>query len=240
MLHPKVYKQEKKILDYVRSLGVIETPGDINTILMAFVHKSFAADYKEKYEYNERLEFLWDGILWAIVNSFLFVDFPEMAESDMTLYKISLVREETLAEMARDIKLWDYVFISNGEESMNGRDKDSILSDTLEALIWALFLVFDFSVVEEFIKKYLYSKLSDIKTRPSKSYKSMIQEIIQKKHKILPVYKEYEDEATSNGNVTRYKSEIFVLGNKMAEGFGASKKKAQEEAACTLYWLLEK
>jgi len=103
--------------------------------MLAFVHKSYAADYKDVFTHNERLEFLGDGILGAIINKLLFVNHPEMTESDLTLYKIALVREEILAEIAKDIKLNEIVFISKGEEKMQGRQKDSILSDTLEALI---------------------------------------------------------------------------------------------------------
>jgi ribonuclease III len=104
-------------------------------LLLAFVHKSYAADYKDIITHNERLEFVGDGILGAVINKLLFLNHPEMAESDLTLYKIALVREEILAEIAKDIQLNEIVFISKGEEKMQGRQKDSILSDALEALI---------------------------------------------------------------------------------------------------------
>jgi len=71
--------------------------------LQVFIHKSFSADYKNIYVHNERLEFLGDGILGAIINKFLFLKHPEMPESELTLYKIALVREENLALVARDI-----------------------------------------------------------------------------------------------------------------------------------------
>jgi ribonuclease-3 len=81
-------------------------------LLLAFVHKSYAADYKDVLTHNERLEFVGDGILGAVINKLLFLKHPEMAESDLTLYKIALVREEILAEIAKDIKLYEVVFIS--------------------------------------------------------------------------------------------------------------------------------
>ena len=81
-------------------------------MLLAFVHKSYAADYKDTVNHNERLEFVGDGILGAVINKLLFLRHKEMAESNMTLYKIALVREEILAEIAKDIKLDSMVFIS--------------------------------------------------------------------------------------------------------------------------------
>jgi ribonuclease-3 len=108
--------------------------------LQTFIHKSFAADYKDIIYHNERLEFVGDGILGAVINKLLFLDHPEMPESELTLYKIALVREEILAEVARDIKLDEMLFISKGEEKTQGRKKDSILSDGVEALIGFLYI----------------------------------------------------------------------------------------------------
>jgi ribonuclease-3 len=77
--------------------------------------------------HNERLEFVGDGILGAVITKLLFTDFPQMEESGMTLYKIALVREETLAEVAKEISLNTHLFISKGEEKMQGREKETIL-----------------------------------------------------------------------------------------------------------------
>ena len=104
-------------------------------LLCAFVHKSYASDFKEEYNHNERLEFVGDAVLGSVIAKALFLNFPTMQESNMTLYKIGLVREETLAKVAQNIKLNTYIFISKGEEKNHGRLKASIISDALEALI---------------------------------------------------------------------------------------------------------
>ncbi len=179
--------------------------------MLAFIHKSYAADFKDNITHNERLEFVGDGILGAIIDKLLFLNHPEMPESDLTLYKIALVREEILAEIAKDIKLDEMVFISKGEEKMQGRKKDSILSDTLEALIGYLYLDLGIDVTEQFIKKYIYTKMESIEKKPVKSYKTMIQEIVQKKHKIIPEYKDIEEKKDEKGNVVEYRSEIYVM-----------------------------
>ena len=208
--------------------------------MLAFVHKSYAADYKDVFTHNERLEFVGDGILGAIINKLLFINHQQMAESDLTLYKIALVREEILAEIAKDIKLNEIVFISKWEEKTQGRQKDSILSDALEALIWYLYIDLGIDVTEQFIKTHIYTKLEQIEKNPVKSYKTMIQEIVQKEHKVVPEYKDIEHKIDEKGNVTEYKSEIYIIGKKISEWLGSNKKKAQEEAAKKCFELLNK
>ena len=237
----QVLKKKKDIIAYLKALWIpTKKIQNEELMMLAFVHKSYAADYKDVFTHNERLEFLGDGILGAIINKLLFVNHPEMTESDLTLYKIALVREEILAEIAKDIKLNEIVFISKGEEKMQGRQKDSILSDTLEALIWYLYIDLGIDTTEQFIEKYIYTKLERIKKGPVKSYKTMIQEIVQKEHKVVPEYKDIEEKKDDKGNVTEYRSEIYVVGKKVSEWFGSNKKKAQEEAAKKCCELLQK
>jgi len=234
-----VLKKKKDILKYIQSLGIpTDKINNEELLLLAFVHKSYAADYKDVITHNERLEFVGDGVLGAVINKLLFVNHPEMAESDLTLYKIALVREEILAEIAKDIKLNEMVFISKWEEKSQGRQKDSILSDSLEALIGYLYIDLGIAVTEQFIHQHIYTKLEQIEKNPVKSYKTMIQEIVQKEHKVVPEYKDIEHIVDEKGNVTEYKSEIYIVGKKTSEWFGSNKKKAQEEAAKNCYNLL--
>jgi len=236
-----VIKKKQVIITYLESLWIpTEKIKNEELMMLAFVHKSYAADYKDVFMHNERLEFVGDGILGAVINKLLFINHQEMAESDLTLYKIALVREEILAEIAKDIKLNEIVFISKWEEKMQGRQKYSILSDTLEALIGYLYIDLWFDVTEQFIKIHIYTKLEQIEKNPVKSYKTMIQEIVQKEHKVVPEYKDIEEKIDEKGNVTEYKSEISIVGKKISEWFGSNKKKAQEEAAKNCYEKINK
>ena len=236
MSYQKVLGKREQIYSYIKSIGLERSKvNDENLLLQAFVHKSFAADFKKIWEHNERLEFLWDGILWAIICKLLFQNRPNMAESEMTLYKIALVREENLAQVARNIKLDQQIIVSRGEEKMQWRWKDSILADALEALIWYIFLDFWYLQVESFVTNYVYSMYDKINKSPVQSYKTMVQEYIQKKHKETPLYKDVEHELDSKWNIILYKSEIYVLGDKKSEWFGTNKKKAQEDAAKSFY-----
>jgi len=239
-MFPQVLAKKDDMVNYLTSLWVpTQKIQNEELMLLAFVHKSFAADYKDTFTHNERLEFVGDGILWAIINKLLFVNHPQMPESELTLYKIALVREEILAEVAKDIHLDTMVYISNGEEKMKWREKGSILSDTLEALIGYLYIDLGISVVEQFIATHIYSKLSNIEKNPVKSYKTMIQEIVQKKHKFVPEYQDKEDQKDEKWNITVYRSEIYVSGKKVSEWCGSNKKKAQEVAAKNYYMILQ-
>ncbi len=232
----EVLKKKGDIVSYMEQLWIPRNQiKDEHLLMLAFVHKSYAADFKDVVTHNERLEFVGDGILGAIIDKLLFLNHPEMPESDMTLYKIALVREEILAEIARDIRLNEIVFISKGEEKMKGREKESILSDALEAVIGYIYLDLGHDIVEQFIERYIYSKLEHIEKKPVKSYKTMIQEIVQKEHKVVPEYKDIEANKDDKGNVTQYRSEIYVVGKKVSEWLGTNKKKAQEEAAKNYY-----
>lgn len=236
MLPQEVLSKQTELLDYVKSLSIpVQDIQDMSLFLQVFVHKSYAADYKKITAHNERLEFLWDWVLWAITNKLLFINYPDNDESDLTLYKIAIVREETLADVARDIGLDKYIFISKWEQKMEWRNKNSILSDCLESLIWFLYIDLWIDVTEKFVNTYIYSKISKIAKDPIKSYKTMLQETIQKEFKELPIYKDSENKVDDKANVLEYKSEIFVSWEKTSEGFGTNKKKAQEDAAKNYY-----
>lgn len=236
MLPEEVVKAEPKIISFLKWLNVdIINKKDEHLLLQTFIHKSYAADFKEILDNNERLEFLWDGILWALICKLLFINNKDMSEGEMSLYKIALVREEILAEIALDIKLDTIIFISKWEEKTGGREKKSILSDCLEALIWYIYIDLGIEEVEKFIINYVYIKKDKVSKKPIKSYKSMVQEITQKDYKELPEYQDFEQKGNKKWKTAGYRTEIYVLGKKMAEGIGDNKKSAQEEAAKNYY-----
>ncbi|MEI6425768.1 MAG: ribonuclease III [Candidatus Absconditabacteria bacterium] len=236
MLPQEVLDKKPVMLAYAKSIGIpIDKIQNEHLFLQVFVHKSFAADYKHIMDHNERLEFLGDGILGAVINKILFSKYPERDESDLTLYKIALVREENLANVGRNIHIDKYIFISKGEEKTQGRQKSAILADCVEALIGFLYVDIGIEAAEAFIIDYVYSQIDNINKDPVKSYKTMVQEVVQKTHKQLPVYQDIEDQKDEKGNVTQYRSELYVLDQKTGEGLGINKKKAQEEAAKSYY-----
>lgn len=236
MFRQQVLEKKEEIKWFLEKLWIpVKKIKDEDMMLQAFIHKSYAADYKNKTDHNERLEFVWDWILWAIINRLLFLSDNQLPESELTLYKIALVREETLAEVARDISLDKILFISKWEERTQWRKKDVIIADALEALIWFIYIDLWYDETQRFITKYIYSKLDEAKKSPVKSYKTMLQEIIQKEFKTLPEYVDIEFQKDDKWNVLVYKSEIYLSWKLQSEWIWSNKKKSQEEAAKKYY-----
>jgi len=239
MLPENLYAQTERLQTYCKQFWV-EKNEEIDLLLTAFIHKTYAADFRESAQvpHNERLEFLWDSILWSCVAQMLFEEFPEHPESQLTLSKIYLVKETTLADIARSIDLGSYMFLWKWEERSWWRDKNSVLSDWLEALIAYIYLVSWNATVKKFIKDHVMSVLNE-KPLPSKSYKSKMQELCQKLHKELPVYEIVEKEVEQSGNVLLYEATVSVQWINKWIGYGPSKKKAQEDAAEKAYYALK-
>ena len=200
-------------------------------LIQSLTHKSYAADFSETIPHNERLEFVGDSILWSSIATLLFVHHPDKEESDMTLYKIALVREETLATVARDIGIDQLVLVSKWEEKMQGRNKDAILADTLEAFIGYIAIALWYTEAYQFVEKFVYSKIHTIVQATVRSYKTQLQERAQKKYQEIPVYVDTIEDQEKSGNVLSYRSDVSVHTTIMWTGYGSSKKKAQEDAA---------
>lgn len=236
MLNNNILKKIDSIVSFVSSLGfqshipLDDTQQEV--LLTAFVHKSYASDFVPALSHNERLEFLWDSILGACIGSLLYTKYPQRSEAQMTLYKIALVREETLAQVAREIDLWRHLFLSKGEEKQGGIDKDSILSDSLEALIGAGYLIYGFDQVQQFIYHTIRVHLEEFIQTDCKSYKSLIQEWSQWNWLPLPSY--LTTEFNNNGEIW-FRSELQINGTSYGSWEGKNKKKSQEEAAKNAY-----
>lgn len=224
------------ITNYLASLNLptdhISQP---ETLYTAFVHKSYAADFSGGHPHNERLEFLWDSIVWVVINHLLYNNFPNDAESTLTLHKISLVRQDTLALVARQIWLDKVIMIGNGEERKGWRNNDAILCDCFEALVGRIYLDLGRETAYQFIQQHVYSMVNNINIWPIKSYKSLIQEHVQSQYKSLPEYIDRELSRDDRRNEVIYETTIMINGQVAWIGSGSSKRKAQEEAAKAAY-----
>jgi len=237
MLNSAIYQKWSNISSYLLKLWCDAnnfTESQKEKMLTAFVHKSYASDFVPALAHNERYEFLGDGILWWAVAFLLFAWYPHRSEAQMTLYKIALVREEMLAQVAREISLWDYIFISHGEERQNGRDKDVILADTLEALIGVRYDIQGFESIKEFIRKYIFIHLEELLQTDCKSYKSLLQEWAQQHAYPIPDYVVSEIKDKASGN-SIFSAEVRLTDIVCGVGVGKNKKKAHEQAAKDAY-----
>jgi ribonuclease-3 len=158
----------------------------------------------------------------------------------LTQYKIALVREETLARTAKAIELDKTIRVWLGEERRNWRENETILCDCLEALVGYLYLDWWRELAFWFVERYVFCYLDTLTVEQIRSYKSLLQELSQKYHKITPTYTEVEIERDDAKNHIMYESIITLKWEKIWYGQWTNKKKAQEIAAKWWYeYLLE-
>jgi ribonuclease-3 len=155
---------------------------DQELLRRALTHRSFQK------QNNERLEFLGDSILGFIVAESLYHQFPRAPEGDLTKMRARLVRQSTLADLARKLGISDFLILGEGELKSGGSERDSILSDALEAVFGAVYLDGGYRNARTIVLKLFADKLIEINTEDLKDNKTRLQEMLQKKEKPLPVY----------------------------------------------------
>lgn len=197
---------------------------------LAFTHKSYLNEAKEKISSNERLEFLGDSILSFIVSKYLFNKYPNFNEGSLTNLRSLLVNTKNLAEISRELDFGNYLILSKGEEESKGRQNQSILANTFEAFIGALFLDRGIEEVSEFLNKVLLPKADFfLKSKSLKDAKSLLQEKIQAQKKNSPIYKVIDEKGPAHAKT--FTVGAYVDDKLIAKGQGPSKKRAEEEAA---------
>lgn len=197
-----------------------------------FIHRSYLNEHRAFYlPSNEKLEFLGDSVLSLITSVYLFRHYPTLKEGDYTEIKSSIVKTESLAQAGHELSLGDYLFLSKGEELGGGRSNKNILADCFEALIGCIFLDQSFEKAYFFVNEHLFKKQLDniVKNELYFSSKSKLQEVIQGKHKTIPVYKVLEEKGPEHKRV--FKVGVFFKGKRLGTGTAASKKEAEELAA---------
>jgi ribonuclease III len=197
-----------------------------------FVHRSYLNEHKRFYlPSNEKLEFLGDSVLSLITSIYLYKKYPQLQEGDYTDIKASIVRTESLAEVAKVLELGTFMYLSKGEERGNGRTNTNILADAFEALIAAIFIDHDFETAYRFVSKYLFKDRLDhiVENKLYLSPKSRLQEIAQAQYRVLPIYKTIEESGPEHRKY--FKVAVAVKNRPLAYGTGSSKKMAEEQAA---------
>ena len=164
---------------------------DKELLKTAFIHRSYLNEHpKEKLDHNERLEFLGDSVLGFIISDYLYKKFPKNPEGDLTNFRSSIVNARILSQVAGELELGKYLFLSRGEEATGGRERQYLLANTYESLLGALYLDSGISEATNFIKKTLLPHLEEIiENKLYKDYKSNLQEAAQAKFNITPTYK---------------------------------------------------
>lgn len=194
----------------------------------ALTHSSYANEHKQEHQHdNERLEFLGDAVLEVISSEFLFFQYPEMPEGDLTKLRASIVCEPTLALCARELKLGDYLLLGKGEERTGGRRRDSIVSDAMEALIGAIYLDGGFANAKEFIDRFI---LTDTEHKQLfYDSKTILQEEVQGSDKGSLHYELVREEGPDHNK--HFVVAAYVGEEKLGMGEGTTKKAAEQQAA---------
>lgn len=196
----------------------------------AFVHRSYLNEAKEKVYSNERLEFLGDSILSFVVSDYLYHTYPNFEEGILTNLRSQLVNTKSLAQTAEELGLGDLLILSKGEEESKGRQNPTILANSLESFIGALFLDQGIDKVTEFINDTIIPKAEMyVSSRTFKDPKSLLQEKVQSQKRVSPLYKVMKEEGPAH--LKTFTVGVYSGRTLLAKGVGKSKHQAEEEAA---------
>ncbi len=213
----------EKVLDYR-----FKNPAHLR---LALTHSSYANELRShKAEYNERLEFLGDSVLGVIISEYVYKKNPDFKEGELTKTRSKIVCESTLAEVASEIELGEYMLFGKGEALTGGRTRRSILADAFEALIAALYLDGGFEVVRPIIFKLMGEQI-DLAEKGLivDDYKTHLQEVVQMKKDNRIKYELLDEKGPDHRKSfrTAVKINTVVIGI----GEGRSKKESEQEAA---------
>ena len=186
---------------------------------------------------NERLEFLGDAVLGLAVSDILMNVFREAREGQLSKWRASVVNERVLCELAGELDLGAYLLLGKGEELSGGREKPSILADTLEALLGAVYLDGGLAPAKEMVKKLLIRNIEEMKKIGQvEDFKSLLQEFTQETYKARPEYLPVGDSGPAHEKT--FKVALQIRGRIVAEGEGKSKKEAEQRAAREAFFCL--
>lgn len=209
-----------------KTIGVSFRQKDL--LVQALTHRSSVRESKRA-AHNERMEFLGDAVLELVATEYLY-HLSDKPEGELTNWRSALVQREHLALVAKELKLGDYLFLSKGEEASGGRERDSTLANALEALIGAIYLDRGFEESSIFCHKFILRRLEGLLAQgKDRDEKSLFQEKAQEKHGITPHYETIDAEGPDH--LKEFTTAVFIGTEKIAEGKGMSKQRAEQAAA---------
>ncbi len=194
---------------------------------LALTHSSYNASTKDVSTNNERLEFLGDAVLELSSSEFLYNEYKHKPEGELTRLRASIVCEPTLAECARSINLGKYLFLGKGEDMTGGRNRDSIISDAMEALIGAIYLDGGFDNARKFVLKFI---LNDIENKQLfYDSKTILQEMVQERKDVTIEYVLVDSYGPDHDKT--FEVEVRADNKVLGHGKGRTKKRAEQQAA---------
>jgi ribonuclease III len=204
---------------------------DIELIKEALRHSSFVNEQNDpSLRNNERLEFLGDAVLNLVISDLLMIRFPEMNEGELSKMRAAIVNETQLADVAQSLSLGSYLMLGKGEAIAHGYEKKSILADTLEAVIAAIYLDGGIDSASNVIESLFAEGVNSLALKLiKKDFKSRFQEHVQFRFKMIPSYEVISEDGPSHDKTFTVR---MVVGSDIStEGIGKSKKEAEQDAA---------
>ena len=204
---------------------------DKNLLRQAFIHRSYLNENPSLgLEQNERLEFLGDAALELAITEYLYKKYPKKTEGEMTALRAALVNAVTLSEAANNLNIDDLMLLSKGEAKSLGKARQYILANAFEALIGAIYLNGGYEETFDFLEKNLFGKIEEvIEKKLWIDAKSLFQEKAQELESVTPAYKVLAESGPDHEKV--FTMGVFLGDELIAEGKGASKQEAEQDAA---------
>lgn len=199
---------------------------DKNLLELALTHSSYANENKLK-KNNERFEFLGDSVLGFVTAEYLFTEYKNRPEGEMTKLRAAVVCEKSLFKFAEQIDLGKYILLGRGEDSTGGRNRPSVVSDAFEAVVAAIYLDGGMEAVKPYILRFIKDAVK--REASFKDNKSLLQEEIQKVKGNILTYEEVGEEGPDHDKTFIFK--VSLNGEVIGEGKGKSKKEAEQNAA---------
>jgi len=226
---PARFNLEEKFKGFEKKYDL--TFNNKNLLIQAFVHRSYLNENPDfPLKHNERLEFLGDAVWELVISEYLYNQYPEKSEGELTNWRAALVNAKTLAQTAQELGLNEFLLLSRGETKEEGKARQYILANTFEALIGAIYLDSGYDACKKFINKHLVVKLQDIiKSGLFKDAKSRFQEEAQERTGITPTYNVLKEWGPDHAK--HFIIGVFLDEDLIAEGEGSSKQEAEDEAA---------
>ncbi|MEK7166170.1 MAG: ribonuclease III [Patescibacteria group bacterium] len=199
-------------------------------LVTAFTHRSYLNEAGKNLSSNERLEFLGDAVLSFLVSEYLYNQYPEHPEGILTNLRSTVVKTETLSDISRELKFGEYLLLSHGEEKGGGRTNPSLLADTFEAVLGAVFLDQGIDKTRDYLSNVLFMKMTSIlEAKLHTDFKSRLQEIVQVNSDLPPTYHVAKTEGPDHAK--QFWVTVLVDGAKKETGVGHSKQEAEQDAA---------
>lgn len=204
---------------------------DKTLLLTAITHRSYLNEHREAtWDHNERLEFLGDAVLELVVTAYLFAEYPDKPEGELTAIRAALVNTVSLSGAAVKLGVNDFILMSKGEAKDVGRARQYILANTFEACIGAIYLDQGYDGAKEFIADRLFGRTEEIVDKKLwQDAKSKFQELSQEHASVTPTYETVSQDGPDHDRV--FTVGVFLRKEKIAEGKGRSKQEAEQEAA---------